>query len=64
MILNDIEIFYSKSPKSPPEKAGKKPRIWDLGGNTKDLATLERTTDKPENFKSHYTPDTEVIKIL
>lgn len=53
--------FFRKSPKSPQaEKAGKKPRIWDLGGSTKDLETLERTTDRPEDMKSHFTPDTEV----
>ncbi|XP_075232372.1 signal recognition particle receptor alpha [Lycorma delicatula] len=34
-----------KSPK--PAKEGKKPRVWDLGGNSKDLADLERTKDKP-----------------
>lgn len=53
--------IFRKSPKSPQaEKAGKKPRIWDLGGTTKDLQTLERTTDRPEDMKSHFTPDTEV----
>lgn len=35
-------------PKSPkPAKEGKKPRIWELSGNNKDLADLERTKDKP-----------------
>lgn len=35
-------------PKSPkPLKEGKKPRIWELSGNNKDLADLERTKDKP-----------------
>lgn len=53
-------MIYRKSPKSPNEKAGKKPRIWDLGGTTRDLENLERTTDKPEDIKSHFTPDTEV----
>lgn len=33
-----------KSPKE--EKAGKKPRVWDLGGTNKDLPNLERTRDK------------------
>lgn len=51
-----------KSPKSPPsEKAGKKPRVWDLGGTNKDLQNLERTTGKPEDVKSHFTPDTEIV---
>jgi signal recognition particle receptor subunit alpha len=62
-----FRIFHRKSPKSSTaekaaEKAGKKPRIWDLGGTNKDLETLERTTDKPEDIKSHFTPDTEVNK--
>lgn len=40
------KIDKQKSPKS--EKAGKKPRVWGLGGTNKDLANLERTRDKPE----------------
>uniref|UniRef100_A0A0A9Y262 Signal recognition particle receptor subunit alpha n=1 Tax=Lygus hesperus TaxID=30085 RepID=A0A0A9Y262_LYGHE len=39
----------SKSPKSPKE--GKKPRIWELGGSSKDLPDLERTKDRP--LESH-----------
>lgn len=44
--------------KSPPEnrskgenreKAGKKPRVWDLGGNTKDAVVLDRSKDNPED---------------
>ncbi|KAL1509715.1 hypothetical protein ABEB36_004411 [Hypothenemus hampei] len=51
-----------KSPKSPTqERAGKKPRIWDLGGTSKDLQNLERTVDRPEDAKSHFTPDTEIV---
>ncbi|XP_017775628.1 PREDICTED: signal recognition particle receptor subunit alpha homolog [Nicrophorus vespilloides] len=50
-----------KSPKSPSEKAGKKPRVWELSGSTKDLGTLERTTDRPEDMKSHFTPDEEIV---
>ncbi|XP_018331760.1 signal recognition particle receptor subunit alpha homolog [Agrilus planipennis] len=52
-----------KSPKAEKEKekAGKKPRVWDLGGSTKDLQTLERTVDKPEDMKSHFTPETEIV---
>ncbi|XP_071453361.1 signal recognition particle receptor subunit alpha homolog isoform X2 [Hetaerina americana] len=51
-----------KSPKPPKE--GKKPRIWDLGGNNKDLAFLERTTDKPPNGEDttkHSSPDTNMV---
>lgn len=51
--------MFRKSPKSPQsEKAGKKPRVWDLGGTTKDIASLERTTDKPQ--EAHVQADTEV----
>jgi len=51
-----------KSPK--PEKAGKKPRIWELGGTTKDLATLERTKDKPEENDDYVAANTAVIFFL
>lgn len=58
-------IIFRKSPKSTEkEKVGKKPRVWDLGGTNKDLENLERTLDKPEDIKSHYTPDTEVSFII
>ncbi|XP_011172966.1 signal recognition particle receptor subunit alpha homolog isoform X1 [Solenopsis invicta] len=48
-----------KSPK--PEKAGKKPRIWELGGTTKDLATLERTKDKPEENDEYVAANTTLV---
>ncbi|XP_011869632.1 PREDICTED: signal recognition particle receptor subunit alpha homolog isoform X1 [Vollenhovia emeryi] len=48
-----------KSPK--PEKAGKKPRIWELGGTTKDLATLERTRDKPEENDDYVAANTALV---
>ncbi|XP_072750017.1 signal recognition particle receptor subunit alpha homolog isoform X2 [Anoplolepis gracilipes] len=48
-----------KSPK--PEKAGKKPRIWELGGTAKDLATLERTKDKPEESGDYVAADTALV---
>ncbi|XP_014467348.1 PREDICTED: signal recognition particle receptor subunit alpha homolog isoform X2 [Dinoponera quadriceps] len=48
-----------KSPK--PEKAGKKPRIWELGGTAKDLATLERTKDKPEESGDYVPADTTLV---
>lgn len=53
-------FFNRKSPKATPEKAGKKPRVWDLGGTAKDLQSLERTTDKPEDIQKNYTPDINV----
>nr|XP_018908909.1 PREDICTED: signal recognition particle receptor subunit alpha homolog [Bemisia tabaci] len=42
-----------KSPK--PNEGGKKPkakRVWDLSGKSSDLATLERTKDKPPEGES------------
>lgn len=59
--MNKKKAEPKKSPKSPSEKTGKKPRVWDLGGTTKDLQTLERTVDKPEDIKSHFTADTEIV---
>lgn len=56
-----IVIYYRKSPKaSSSEKAGKKPRVWDLGGTTRDLQNLERTTDKPADEDNNFTVDREV----
>ncbi|XP_020292305.1 signal recognition particle receptor subunit alpha homolog [Pseudomyrmex gracilis] len=48
-----------KSPK--PEKAGKKPRIWDLSGTAKDLATLERTKDKPEKSDDYIAANRALV---
>ncbi|KDR08912.1 signal recognition particle receptor subunit alpha homolog [Zootermopsis nevadensis] len=51
-----------KSPK--PTKEGKKPRVWDLGGNTKDLANLDYTKDKPTDGvpgQDEIQPDTRII---
>lgn len=55
--------FRNKSPKAvtEKEKAGKKPRVWELGGSTKDLVVLDRSKDKPEDMKSDYTLDNEMI---
>ncbi|XP_066154412.1 signal recognition particle receptor subunit alpha homolog [Euwallacea fornicatus] len=64
-MANKKKTDSKKSPKvtkSPTqEKAGKKPRVWDLGGTNKDLGNLERTSDRPEDAKSHFTPDTEIV---
>ncbi|XP_043284577.1 signal recognition particle receptor subunit alpha homolog isoform X2 [Venturia canescens] len=48
-----------KSPK--PEKVGKKPRVWELGGTNKDLASLERTKDRPEEAGEYVQADTTLI---
>lgn len=56
-----VKAEKQKSPK--PTKEGKKPRIWDLGGNTKDLANLEYTRDKPEDgvCREELQPDTKMV---
>ncbi|KAK7871410.1 hypothetical protein R5R35_006111 [Gryllus longicercus] len=50
-----------KSPK--PSKEGKKPRVWDLAGNSKDFATLDYTKDKPEDgaMFPEVQPDTTMV---
>lgn len=50
-----------KPKSSKPEKVGKKPRVWDLGGTTKDLASLERTKDKPEESVDYVPADTTLV---
>lgn len=59
--MNNILIFCRKSPKPEKEKAGKKPRVWELGGTNKDMEVLDRSKDKPEDMKSDYTVDNEMI---
>lgn len=53
----------TKSPKTPTEKvkAGKQARVWDLGGNQKDAAVLDRSKDKPEDVKSGFTSNNEMV---
>ncbi|CAK9807159.1 Signal recognition particle receptor subunit alpha [Anthophora plagiata] len=60
------KIDKPKTPKSEKagkkaEKAGKKPRVWELGGTIKDLATLERTKDKPEESGDYVAADQTLI---
>ncbi|XP_047099608.1 signal recognition particle receptor subunit alpha homolog isoform X1 [Schistocerca piceifrons] len=51
-----------KSPKPEKEKAGKKPRVWELGGTSRDVANLERTRDKPEDRDAVAPrPDTSMV---
>ncbi|XP_017493699.1 PREDICTED: signal recognition particle receptor subunit alpha homolog [Rhagoletis zephyria] len=39
-------------PKTPTsEKTGKKPRVWDLGGSTKDAVILDRSKDQPQDVQ-------------
>uniref|UniRef100_A0AAG5DR28 SRP54-type proteins GTP-binding domain-containing protein n=1 Tax=Anopheles atroparvus TaxID=41427 RepID=A0AAG5DR28_ANOAO len=51
-----------KSPKSPQQqKSGKQMRVWDLGGNTKDLPNLDRSKDRPEDVRSDFTANDQMI---
>lgn len=50
-----------KSPRPEKEKAGKKPRVWELGGNNKDLPILDRSKDKPEDVRSDFSHNDEMI---
>lgn len=59
--LNKKKGDKPKSPKSPPQKSGKQMRVWDLGGNTRDLPNLDRSKDKPEDMKSDFTPTNAII---
>jgi len=60
MRMKGKDAKKEKSPK--PAKDGKKPRVWDLGGNTKDLEILDRTKDKlPANGnESNFVADHKV----
>lgn len=61
--INIPSLNCRKSPKTPTEKekAGKKPRVWELGGTNRDLPNLDRSKDKPEDARSDYTMDNEMI---
>lgn len=52
-----------KSPKSPKVDRVKQPRVWELGGGSRDLPTLDFSTDKPEDVHNGrgVTPDTQLI---
>lgn len=49
------------SPQPPPEKKGKQARVWELGGNTKDLVVLDRSKDRPEDARSDFRADDQMI---
>lgn len=53
-------VHYRKSPKSPKVERVKQPRVWELGGNTRDLPSLDFSTDKAEDANNEVTPDTQV----
>lgn len=52
-----------KSPKSPveKEKKSKTARIWELNGNSKDAVTLDRSKDKPEDARSDFTNNDQMV---
>lgn len=52
----------TKSPKSPADnKAGKKPRVWELNGNQKDIPDLDWSKDKPDDVKSDFTNNDRMV---
>uniref|UniRef100_A0A6M2DGC6 Putative signal recognition particle n=1 Tax=Xenopsylla cheopis TaxID=163159 RepID=A0A6M2DGC6_XENCH len=55
------KVEKTKSPKAEKEKAGKKPRIWELGGGAQDLPTLDRSKDRPEDAKSNFTHSAPMV---
>lgn len=63
--INIIERGYyfisRKSPKSPKnDERVKQPRVWALGGDSRDLPTLDFSTDKPEDADDRINADTQV----
>lgn len=42
-------------------KAGKQARVWDLGGSSKDAPVLDRSKDKPEDMRSDFTSNNQMI---
>ncbi|XP_063230247.1 signal recognition particle receptor subunit alpha homolog isoform X2 [Bacillus rossius redtenbacheri] len=73
LMQNRMRLAQRLGPKSPkskadkkspkPAKEGKKPRVWDLGGNKSDVADLERTRDKPADGAplEELQPDTTMV---
>ncbi|KAL5277887.1 SRPR family protein [Megaselia abdita] len=49
-----------KEPKSPKSK-GKTARVWDLSGTTKDMPSLDRSKDKPEDMQSNFTHQNDMV---
>lgn len=43
------------------EKAGKKPRTWELSGSHKDMPDLDLSPDKPEDMRSDFTHNDKVL---
>ncbi|XP_068976434.1 signal recognition particle receptor subunit alpha homolog isoform X1 [Bombus flavifrons] len=59
--MNNQKKKVDKQKSQKPEKAGKKPRVWELGGTIKDLAALERTKDKPEESGDYVGADKTLV---
>ncbi|XP_012247434.1 signal recognition particle receptor subunit alpha homolog isoform X1 [Bombus vosnesenskii] len=59
--MNNQKKKADKQKSQKPEKAGKKPRVWELGGTIKDLAALERTKDKPEESGDYVGADKTLV---
>jgi signal recognition particle receptor subunit alpha len=62
---NKKKLEKPKSPKmeKTPDKGKKEKmnRVWDLGGNVKDLPNLDRSKDKPEDMASNFTVDNVMV---
>ncbi|XP_055912514.1 signal recognition particle receptor subunit alpha homolog [Eupeodes corollae] len=47
-----------KTPKEN-EKVGKKPRVWELGGDLKDMSNLDRSKDRPDERQIEPTQESK-----
>lgn len=60
------QLDKKKSPKSPTEKEKKKKsaRVWELNGNAKESFDLDRTKDRPEDARSNFTNNDQMVGTL
>lgn len=60
------QLDKKKSPKSPTEKEKKTKaaRVWELNGNAKDSVNLDRTKDRPEDARSNFTNNDQMVGTL
>lgn len=64
IILFCCNCISRKSPKSPkPLDRVKKPRVWELGGDNRDMPSLDFSTDK-DAVVNDIAPDTAVYTLL
>ncbi|CAB3227824.1 unnamed protein product [Arctia plantaginis] len=60
-LASKVKKEPKKSPKSPKVDRVKQPRVWELGGGTRDLPSLDFSTDKPEDAENNVSPDTHLV---